>query len=60
MTGSWLFAWIGIVTTVAGCAVLVVAGPHERAAIGFAIASAVIQVACDLALTNSYQPGAFN
>ena len=54
------FAWIGIAATVAGGAVLLVAGLPERAAIGFAIASAVIHVGYDLALMNSYQLGAFN
>jgi len=54
------FAWIGIASTVAGGAVLLVTGLPYRAAIAFAIASAVIHVGYDLALMNSYQLGAFN
>ena len=54
------FAWIGIAATIAGGAVLLITGMPYRAAIGFAIASAVIHVAYDLALMNSYRLGAFN
>jgi drug/metabolite transporter (DMT)-like permease len=54
------FAWIGIASTIAGGSVLLVTGLPNRAAIGFAIASAVIHVGYDLALMNSYQLGAFN
>ena len=54
------FAWIGIAATIAGGAVLLITGMPYRAAIGFAIASAVIHVGYDLALMNSYQLGPFN
>ena len=54
------FAWIGIASTIGGCSALLVTGLPYRAAIGFAIASAVIHVAYDLALMNSYKLGAFN
>jgi drug/metabolite transporter (DMT)-like permease len=54
------FAWIGIAATIAGGAVLLITGMPYRAAIGFAIASAVIHVGYDLALMNSYRLGAFN
>jgi drug/metabolite transporter (DMT)-like permease len=55
-----VFAWIGIASTVGGGIWLVVTGLPYRAAIGFAIASAVIHVGYDLALMNSYRLGAFN
>jgi drug/metabolite transporter (DMT)-like permease len=54
------FAWIGIASTVLGGLWLVVTGLPYRAAIGFAIASAIIHVGYDLALMNSYRLGAFN
>ncbi len=54
------FAWIGIASTVCGGLALVVTGLPYRAAIGFAIASAVIHAGYDLALINSYRLGAFN
>jgi drug/metabolite transporter (DMT)-like permease len=54
------FAWIGIAATIAGGAVLLITGMPYRAAIAFAIASAVIHVGYDLALMNSYRLGAFN
>jgi drug/metabolite transporter (DMT)-like permease len=54
------FAWIGIASTVCGGLALVVTGLPYRAAIGFAITSAVIHVGYDLALMNSYRLGAFN
>jgi drug/metabolite transporter (DMT)-like permease len=54
------FAWIGVASTVAGGLWLIVTGLPYRAAIGFAIASAIIHVGYDLALMNSYRLGAFN
>jgi len=54
------FAWIGIASTITGGLVLLVTGLPYRAAIAFAIASAVIHVGYDLALMNSYRLGAFN
>jgi drug/metabolite transporter (DMT)-like permease len=54
------FAWIGVASTVCGGIGLVVTGLPYRAAIGFAIASAVIHVGYDLALMNSYRLGAFS
>jgi drug/metabolite transporter (DMT)-like permease len=54
------FAWIGVASTVCGGLALVVTGLPYRAAIGFAIASAIIHVGYDLALMNSYRLGAFN
>jgi drug/metabolite transporter (DMT)-like permease len=54
------FAWIGIASTAAGGLGLILTGLPYRAAIGFAIASAIIHVGYDLALMNSYRLGAFN
>jgi drug/metabolite transporter (DMT)-like permease len=54
------FAWIGIASTVIGGLVLWLTGLPARAAIPFAIISAVIHVGYDLALMNSYRLGAFN
>ncbi|HEY2314189.1 MAG TPA: DMT family transporter [Streptosporangiaceae bacterium] len=54
------FAWIGVASTVGGGLGLVVTGLPYRAAIGFAITSAVIHVGYDLALMNSYRLGAFS
>lgn len=54
------FAWIGVAATVGGGLGLALTGLPARAAIGFAVTSAVIHVAYDLALMNSYQLGAFN
>src|SRR3984957_13472854 len=54
------FAWIGIASTLCGGLALVVTGLPYRAAIGFAISSAVIHVGYDLALMNSYRLGSFN
>jgi drug/metabolite transporter (DMT)-like permease len=54
------FAWIGIASTVGGGFALVRTGLPYGAAIGFAVASAVIHVGYDLALMNSYRLGAFN
>ncbi len=54
------FAWIGVASTVCGGLAIVVTGLPYRAAIGFAIASAIIHVGYDLALMNSYRLGAFN
>ena len=54
------FAWIGVASTVGGGIWLALTGLPYRAAIGFAIASAIIHVGYDLALMNSYRLGAFN
>ena len=54
------FAWIGVASTVGGGLGLVVTGLPYRAAIGFAITSAIIHVGYDLALMNSYRLGAFS
>ena len=54
------FAWIGIAATMAGGLGLVVTGLPYRAAVGFAIASAIIHVGYDLGLMASYRLGAFN
>jgi drug/metabolite transporter (DMT)-like permease len=54
------FAWIGIASTVGGGFWLLVTGLPYRAAIGFAIASAVIHIGYDLALMATYRLGAFN
>jgi drug/metabolite transporter (DMT)-like permease len=54
------FAWIGVASTVGGGLGLVVTGLPYRAAIGFAITSAIIHVGYDLALMNSYRRGAFS
>jgi drug/metabolite transporter (DMT)-like permease len=54
------FALIGVASTVGGAAVLAVTGLPDRAAVGYAITSAVIHVAYELALMNSYRLGAFN
>jgi drug/metabolite transporter (DMT)-like permease len=55
-----VFAWIGIASTVSGGLGLALTGLPYRAAIGFAVASAIIHVGYDLALMNSYRLGAFN
>lgn len=54
------FAWIGTAATITGAVVLCFTGLPFRTAIPFAIASAVIHVAYNLALMNSYRLGAFN
>ncbi|HUA41707.1 MAG TPA: EamA family transporter [Streptosporangiaceae bacterium] len=54
------FAWIGIASATTGAVVLSLTGLPARAAVPFAIASAVIHVAYELALINSYRLGAFN
>jgi drug/metabolite transporter (DMT)-like permease len=54
------FAWIGAASMVSGGIMLAVTGLPARAAIGFAITSAVIHVGYELALMNSYRLGAFN
>jgi drug/metabolite transporter (DMT)-like permease len=54
------FAWIGIASTVGGGLWLLVTGLPYRAAIGFAVTSAVIHIGYNLALMNSYRLGAFN
>src|SRR5215472_17476182 len=54
------FAWIGIASTVGGGLWLAFTGLPYRAAIWFAIASAIIHIGYDLALMNTYRLGAFN
>ncbi len=54
------FAWIGIASTISGGLVLLITGLPYRAAIAFAVASAVIHIGYNLALMNSYRLGAFN
>jgi drug/metabolite transporter (DMT)-like permease len=54
------FAWMGVAQAAVGALVLAVTGLPCRAAIPFAIVSAVIHVAYDLALMNSYRLGAFS
>jgi drug/metabolite transporter (DMT)-like permease len=54
------FAWIGIASTVCGGLAIALTGLPYRAAIGFAVASAVIHLGYDLALMNSYRLGAFS
>ena len=54
------FAWMGIAQAAVGALVLAVTGLPYRAAIPFVLTSAVIHVAYDLALMNSYRLGAFN
>ena len=49
------FAWIGAASAVSGGVVLAGTGLPARAAIGFAITSAVIHVGYELALMNSYR-----
>src|SRR5215472_1977439 len=58
--GLMAFAWIGIAATIGGAVGLVFTGLPYRAAIGFAIASAIIHIGYDLALMNTYRLGAFN
>jgi drug/metabolite transporter (DMT)-like permease len=54
------FAMIGIAATLGGGLAVGLAGMPERAAIPFAVASAVIHVGYNLALMNSYRLGAYN
>jgi drug/metabolite transporter (DMT)-like permease len=54
------FAMIGVVSTLAGGVALVVTGLPAGNAIPFAVISAALHVAYDLALMNSYRLGAFN
>jgi drug/metabolite transporter (DMT)-like permease len=54
------FAVIGVATMVGGGAVLAVTGLPYRAAIGFAVLSAVIHIGYELGLMSSYRLGAFN
>jgi len=54
------FAWMGLAQAAVSAVVLAVTGLPYRAAIPFAITSAVIHVAYNLALMNSYRLGAFN
>lgn len=54
------FAWIGLAASVSGAAVLLVTGLPARTAVAFAVGSAAIHVAYNLALMNSYRLGAFN
>jgi drug/metabolite transporter (DMT)-like permease len=58
--GLVTFALIGVASTVGGAAMLFVTGMPDGAAIPFAAASAVVHVAYELALMNSYRLGAFN
>ncbi len=60
MTGSWYSRGSGSPRQSAAGSGSPVTGLPYRAAIGFAIASAVIHVGYDLALMNSYRLGAFN
>ena len=54
------FAMIGVVSTLAGAATLIVTGWPSGAAVPFAVASAALHIAYDLALMHSYRLGAFN
>jgi drug/metabolite transporter (DMT)-like permease len=54
------FGLIGVVSTVAGGAILLVTGWPAGPAVPFAVASAIVHVLYDLALMNSYRLGAFN
>jgi drug/metabolite transporter (DMT)-like permease len=54
------FAWIGVASMITGGAMLAVTGLPARAAIGFAITSAIIHIGYELGLMNSYRLGAFN
>jgi len=55
-----VFALMGVPLTLAGALAVAVAGLPARAAVAFAIASAVIHVGYDLALMNSYRLGSLN
>jgi drug/metabolite transporter (DMT)-like permease len=55
-----VFALIGVAATVGGGGALALTGLPGRAAIGFAVVSAAIHIAYDLALMNSYRLGAFS
>ncbi len=55
-----VFGWLSIAATVGGGLILALTGLPDRAAIGFAVTSAVIHVAYDLALMNSYRLGSFS
>jgi drug/metabolite transporter (DMT)-like permease len=55
-----VFALIGVAATLGGGAVLALTGLPYRAAIGFAVVSAVIHIGYDLGLMSSYRLGAFN
>lgn len=54
------FAWIGAASMISGGVVLALTGLPARAAIGFAVTSAVIHIGYELGLMNSYRLGAFN
>lgn len=54
------FAWIGAASMISGGVVLAITGLPARAAIGFAVTSAVIHIGYELGLMNSYRLGAFN
>ncbi|HXQ60160.1 MAG TPA: DMT family transporter [Acidimicrobiales bacterium] len=54
------FALIGMLSTVAGGATLVVTGLPDGAAVPYAVVSAGLHVVYDLALMHSYRLGAFN
>lgn len=58
--GLTAFALIGFVASIAGGLILAIAGLPYRAAIPFAVGSAVIHIGYELALMNSYRLGAFN
>jgi uncharacterized membrane protein len=55
-----VFALIGIASTVGGGGALVLTGLPGREAVGFAVTSAAIHIAYDLALIRSYRLGAFS
>jgi drug/metabolite transporter (DMT)-like permease len=54
------FALMGVTLTLGGGLAVAVTGLPGRAAVGFAVASAVIHIGYDLGLMNSYRLGAFN
>jgi drug/metabolite transporter (DMT)-like permease len=54
------FAWIAVASIAIGALVLGLTGLPARAAIPFAITSAVIHIGYNLGLMNSYRLGAFN
>jgi drug/metabolite transporter (DMT)-like permease len=54
------FAWIGIASAVTGGVVLLATGLPATEVVPFAVVSAAIHIAYNLALMNSYRLGAFN